>query len=89
MTDTQMVMVPKVATDEMQNIDIKFTCGGFLTYQDVFDAMIQASPNQGKVTKEMVEECQKAVDKVILTNRENRDLLVRAVIKTLKLEVEG
>ena len=55
MTDTQMVMVPLVATDEMQNIKQKFTCGGYVTYQDIYDAMVQASPNAGKVTPEMLE----------------------------------
>ncbi|MFD2207182.1 hypothetical protein [Kiloniella antarctica] len=93
MTETQMALVPKVATDEMQNIKLKFTCGGQVTYQDIYDAMIQASPNAGKVTPERVEAIAKIVASVGCKNCREKWQLYRddavEIIKELRLEVQG
>lgn len=84
MTDTQMVIVPKRGSYiTLSNVEYKADY--------VLNAIIKASPNQGKVTKEMVDECGKDVTEVIVSGGNDIDVsaIALAVIKKLGLEVAG
>jgi hypothetical protein len=71
MTDTQMVIVPKNLSIKMINqaagetVENTQIMGEF---QDIHCGLIQASPNQGKVTPEMVEAIVFNVRKIAIEN---------------------